>query len=155
MKRYKLAALLLLTFLLVSCGAENKMPSVVLGEFLASAEPPQGRVYTTEVCEDDRIFLSSELSLMFFGHCEEEMKGVEACGIYQSAVSERCEAVVFLCYSRSGTDRIAALCLSRGELLGRYNADIKSEVAVIGRYVLFVAGEGSENMMDILKRSVR
>ncbi len=92
--------------------------------------------------------------LRMLGECEAELGGVRSCSFYLSARGDVCEVAVFDCYSAGAARELATLCLARGELLARHDADVGSRALVKGKTLLWAACTNPDPLVDTLARAL-
>ncbi len=126
---------------LVSCGS-RPTPEAVLQDICAALPAlPDGRVYFLSAPEDDARHPSDALLATLYGNgaLPPVLDEVEDAAFYL-AYTGQCEFAVFRCRSRAATEEVAALCLSRIDLLRRNAVEpeaLESACVVTrGRWVL-------------------
>ena len=163
--------LCLIVFALVCCG--GSVPSErVLSEMLkASSSLPSGKTYTTDSSPGSGDHLSESLfSSMFFEDADVSVYGrIKTGAVWLSSGLFAAEAAVFECNSRRDLEEISDLCFRRIENIKRLvNANSDSlgiseaakaklagaKVSIIGRYVIMVIDEHSDEMIEAAKEII-
>ncbi len=147
--------IVLLTFILAlilalfsSCGESNKKSAedILLSITKDLDALPYGNLYLKSAEEGEQEHLNTDAiaSLYHEGANEYEFTLIEDFALYLCP-KEPCEVAVFKCYSKSDTDLIAAMCLSRIDMLSTAleetpYSDIpkNAKVDIKGRFVTVV-----------------
>lgn len=150
--------------LLLPCGCAGR--SVMPGELLhalTSAEIglPAGQIYLSDAGEDEEEHVPEDLMAALYAQGEPpwQLALVEHYGIFLSTAQHPCEFAVFLCYARSDTDLVAAMCHGRLDDLRAFYKDSEyasylqqARVAVIGKYVLLLISADAQHALDTARR---
>ena len=163
MKKRGLALLILCCLLLsVGCAPSSPAPEQVLCA-LTDAEIglPAGQLYLSRAEAHEATYLSNDMLSTLYGNGELpwQLSLVEDYGIFLSTAQHPCEFAAFLCYSRSDTDLVAAMCHERLDLLRVHYKNTQyasytqgARVAVVGRYVLLIVSSDAENALRAARR---
>ena len=160
----KLRVLLLvlsILLLLCACAKEQATAAQVL-DALVKAEIglPAGQIYLSAAPEDDASYLSPDLMAALYGEGELpwQLSLLEDYGLFLSAAQHPCEFAVFRVRSRSDTDDVAAMCLSRLDTLRSHYKNTQyasytqnARVVVIGKYVLLLISSDTEHALRAAK----
>ena len=139
-----IAVLLCLCFVMSSCAQRGQSVQEILESEMSSSEHlPAGECYCFSMGRNDNRPLSDELLQDLYGADAKDIFSlVEAYAVYLSS-GEPSEIAVLQCYARSDVDRVAQMCLARGDRLrtvllhtSYYERAKKIEVSVRGRVVV-------------------
>ncbi len=167
MKKRGLANLILcclLCCILCFAGCARQLPSpdrVLCALTDAEIGLPPGQTYLASAQAHETAYLSDDMFSTLYGKGELpwQLSLVEDYGIFLSTAQHPCEFAAFLCYSRSDTDLVAAMCQERLDLLrAHYNGTQYASytqgarVAVVGRYVLLLVSSDADHALDAARR---
>ena len=136
--------LLCLCLALSSCtDMAQSVQEILASEMSISAALPAGECYRFVMGRNDNNPLSDELLQDLYGEdAKDVFLLIEAYALYLSS-GEPCEIAVLQCYARSDVDRVAQMCLARGDRLrtvllhtSYYERAKKIEVSIRGRVVV-------------------
>ncbi len=164
MKKRLICFLLLILLFPTGCTQSNATPEQIL-RALTRAEIglPAGKLYLASAAQDEEAYLSPELiSAMYAGgELPWQLSLCEDYGIFVSSAQHPCEFAVFLCYSRSDTDLLSAMCQVRLDALRAHYKDTayahytdSARVAVVGRYVLLLVSSDPEHALKVARQVI-
>ncbi|MBQ7378761.1 MAG: hypothetical protein IJW70_03660 [Clostridia bacterium] len=159
-----LCCLLCCALCFAGCASKSPAPDRVLCA-LTDAEIglPPGQIYLAGAQPHEAAYLSDDMISTLYGNGELpwQLSLVEDYGIFLSTAQHPCEFAAFLCYSRSDTDLVAAMCHARLDLLRAHYKGTEYElytnearVAVAGRYVLLLISSDADHALDVARRVI-
>ena len=122
---------------------------------------PPGQIYLASAQPHQAAYLSDDMIASLYGNGELpwQLSLVEDYGIFLSTAQHPCEFAAFLCYSRSDTDLVAAMCHERLDLLRVHYKNTQyasytqgARVAVVGRYVLLLISSDADHALNAARR---
>ena len=158
-------SVLLITFILPSCGEQNNISCrEVLAEIIsAEIGLPAGKTYSIHAPEGDEEYLPDSLVDVLYGGGKRPVMadGWLDLAIFLPSSAHACEFAVFLCDSENcATDTARMLC-SRLDLIrttkgeGEYASYLdNATVTVIRNYVLFLISSDCKNAMKIASETI-
>ena len=132
--------------ILSSCGDSRYAEDILFNITKNFPELPDGTVYISSSEEENKNSLIPDMinSLYHEGAAEYEFSLIEEYAVYISDFAKPCEIAVYKCFSRSDTNLIASMCLSRIEKLSvmlkgtsfseiplRANVDIRGNFVIV------------------------
>ena len=163
-KRIFAWALMLCLLCLGGCGRQQvSVESMLLALTDAEIGLPAGQVYLAYAPEESDEYLAPDLMAALYGQGEPpwQLALVEDYGMWLSSAQHPCEFAVFLCYARSDTDVVAAMCTSRLDDLRAHYKDSQyasylqnAQVVVIGKYVLLLISADAQHALNTARRAI-
>lgn len=164
MKKRLISFLLLIFLLPVGCAQKHPSAEQILCALTQNEIGlPAGQIYLASAPPDQAAYLSPELiSAMYAGgELPWQLSLCEDYGIFLSSAQHPCEFAVFLCYSRSDTDLLSAMCHARLDALrAHYKGTAYAHytdsalVVVVGRYVLLLVSCDPENALKVARQVI-
>ena len=146
--------------LLPSCSRRGASAEELLYKICADAELPAGKTYLCSAAEGDAAYLSPDTAETLFGadSVKEIFPLIEDYAIYISTAIPQ-EIAVFRAYSRSDTDALAAMCLSRIDtlsvLLNGTSLAADSEIIKRGKYVIMLFGNDTKELCESAENAIK
>ena len=165
MKKRLLAFLMLSILLFSACSREQSVcpEQVLLSLTEAEIGLPAGQIYLSGADQTQASYLSPEMIATLYGQGEPpwQLSLIKDYGIFLSTAQHPCEFAVFLCYSHSDTDQVAAMCQARLNALCIHYKDTSyqaytqnARVAIMGKYVLLLISSDAEHALDVARRAL-